>query len=92
MTTAFTTTTTLEPPAPESAGLSAAALLESLLFVASGPVSEARLAVALELTPVSYTHLDVYKRQVQYSPDFTQAHEFGLTLKWGLEVEAIRKT
>lgn len=29
---------------------------------------------------------------VQYSPDFTQAHEFGLTLKWGFELEAIRWT
>ena len=57
MTTAFTTTTTLEPPAPESAGSSAAALLESLLFVASGPVSAARLAVALELTPSAVEQL-----------------------------------
>lgn len=33
--------------------LSAAALVESLLFVASGPVSAARLATALEMTPAA---------------------------------------
>ncbi len=37
-------------PAPD-AGLSPQALLESLLFVASGPVSAARLATALEVSP-----------------------------------------
>lgn len=29
---------------------------------------------------------------VQYSPDFTQEHEFGLVLKWGLELETLKKT
>lgn len=29
---------------------------------------------------------------VQYSPDFTQDHEFGLVLKWGLELETLKKT
>lgn len=39
-------------PAPD-AGLSPQALLESLLFVASGPVSAARLATALEVSPAT---------------------------------------
>jgi hypothetical protein len=30
--------------------------------------------------------------EVQYSPDFTQLHEFALTLKWGFELEQLRKT
>jgi segregation and condensation protein B len=51
MTTALPTV--LESPAPEGPGLSAPALLESLLFVASGPVSAARLATALEMTPAA---------------------------------------
>jgi segregation and condensation protein B len=41
------------PTAPDAAGLSPQALLESLLFVASGPVSAARLAAALETTPAA---------------------------------------
>jgi len=43
-------------PAP-AAGLSPQALLESLLFVASGPVSAARLATALELSPAAVSGL-----------------------------------
>jgi hypothetical protein len=27
---------------------------------------------------------------IQYSPDFTQAHEFALTLKWGFELEQLK--
>lgn len=38
-------------PAAEAESLSNLALLESLLFVASGPVSIGRMAAALELTP-----------------------------------------
>jgi len=53
MTTALPAT--LEPT--EGASLSASALLESLLFVASGPVSAARLAVALEMTPAAVAQL-----------------------------------
>ena len=49
MTTALPAT--LEPA--EVPSLSASALLESLLFVASGPVSAARLGVALEMTPAA---------------------------------------
>lgn len=29
---------------------------------------------------------------IQYSPDFTQQHEFALTLKWGIELEMMRYT
>ena len=36
--------------------------LEALLFAAGEPLSVAKLA---EIMPVSYTHLDVYKRQKQ---------------------------
>lgn len=39
------------PETPEATSLSPQALLESLLFVASGPVTPARLAAALEVTP-----------------------------------------
>ena len=55
MTTA--TNPTLPLPAPDRVELSAQSLLESLLFVASGPVSAARLATALETTPAAVTEL-----------------------------------
>lgn len=55
MTTATNPTPPL--PAPDRVELSAQSLLESLLFVASGPVSAARLATALETTPAAVTEL-----------------------------------
>ena len=42
---------------PDRVELSAQSLLESLLFVASGPVSATRLAAALETTPAAGTEL-----------------------------------
>ena len=54
------TTATIPTPAiaaPDRVELSAHSLLESLLFVASGPVSAARLAAALETTPAAVTEL-----------------------------------
>jgi len=69
-----TLTTTPESPAPESAGLSAQSLLESLLFVASGPVSAARLAAALEMTPAA-----VGKLLSELAADYAGR---GLRLQW----------
>jgi|CXWK01.1.fsa_nt_gi segregation and condensation protein B len=57
MTTATTPSPTAPPPAPDRVELSALSLLESLLFVASGPVSAARLAAALETTPAAVEEL-----------------------------------
>lgn len=37
-------------------------------------------------------HINVDPGNIQYSPDFTQQHEFALTLKWGLELEIMKKT
>lgn len=54
------TTATIPTPstvAPDRVELSAQSLLESLLFVASGPVSAARLAAALETTPAAVEEL-----------------------------------
>ncbi len=36
--------------------------------------------------------LNIDVGNVQYSPDFTQHHELGLALKWGLELELLRFT
>jgi len=36
--------------------------------------------------------LNIDVGNIQYSPDFTQQHEFALTLKWGLELEMMRLT
>lgn len=47
----------ITPPHTPEAGPSAQALLESLLFVASGPVSAARLAAALETSPAAVEEL-----------------------------------
>lgn len=44
---------TQTPSTSDAVELSPLALLESLLFVASGPVSAGRLAAALEMTPVA---------------------------------------
>ena len=95
MTTALPAT--LEPT--EGVGLSAQALLESLLFVASGPVSAARLAVALEMTPAAVEGLlrglaDEYAGRglrLQWSGGMVQlttAAEAGATIErfLGLEV------
>lgn len=53
------------------------ATLESLLFVASGPVSAARLAAALEITPTAVTHL---LRELE-----TVYEARGLRLQWSGE-------
>ena len=95
MTTALPAT--LEPT--EGVGLSTQALLESLLFVASGPVSAARLAVALEMTPAAVEGLlrglaDEYVGRglrLQWSSGLVQlttAAEAGATIErfLGLEV------
>ena len=37
--------------------------LEAILFASGEPVQVDRICVALDIDPVSYTHLDVYKRQ-----------------------------
>ncbi len=52
-----TTPTATTPTATLPDGPGPQALLESLLFVASGPVSAARLAAALELTPAAVESL-----------------------------------
>lgn len=54
--------------------LSAAALVESLLFVASGPVSAGRLAAALELTPAAVERL-LHELEADYDTR-------GLRLQW----------
>lgn len=54
--------------------LSPTALLESLLFVASGPVSASRLAAALEITPAA-----VEKLLAQLSEGY---QDRGLRLQW----------
>jgi len=58
-----------------------------------------RLKQLAELRLVKLTNFLKWMRQlkkdpgnIQYSPDFTQQHEFALTLKWGLELEALRFT
>ncbi|MEZ4518363.1 MAG: SMC-Scp complex subunit ScpB [Chloroflexota bacterium] len=58
----------------EDTPLNATALLESLLFVASGPVSANRLATALEITPAAVNKLlDELNEQYQSR---------GLRLQW----------
>jgi segregation and condensation protein B len=54
--------------------LSPTALLESMLFVASGPVSTGRLAKALEITPAAVTSL-LHTLEEDY-------YERGLRLQW----------
>ncbi|MEJ2747263.1 MAG: SMC-Scp complex subunit ScpB [Anaerolineae bacterium] len=54
--------------------LSPTALLESMLFVASGPVSTGRLAKALEITPAAVTSL-LHTLEADYA-------ERGLRLQW----------
>lgn len=54
--------------------LSPTALLESVLFVASGPVSTGRLAKALEITPAAVTSL-LHSMEADYQ-------ERGLRLQW----------
>jgi segregation and condensation protein B len=61
-------------PNGNSAGLEPLALLESLLFVASGPVTAARLATALEMTPAAVEAL-LRELEAEYRPR-------GLRLQW----------
>ena len=56
------------------AGLEPLALVESLLFVASGPVTAARLAIALEMTPAA---VEALLRDLE--EDYRQR---GLRLQW----------
>jgi segregation and condensation protein B len=63
-------------PAPD-ADLPPLAMLESLLFVASGPVSAARLAAALDRSPAQVTAL-LHELGDQY-------HGRGLRLQWSGE-------
>lgn len=60
--------------APEDNTLTPTALLESLLFVASGPVSAGRLATALDVTPATVERL-----LAELSADYEQR---GLRLQW----------
>lgn len=65
------------PVSPDAADLSPLATLESLLFVASGPVSAGRLAAALQLTPVAVESL-LHELEDSYSGR-------GLRLQWSGE-------
>ena len=54
-----------------AAGLAVLAILEIALFVRRRAFSDETVWACIRRTPVSYTHLDVYKRQIQRS--LTQA-------------------